>query len=130
VHVLIDSDGAGPQTALLRVYPSEAEAIGPSQSFYGGGPVSTERIRIKLDEIIAQLKEDDELQRRMEESPETTLTDLGLGEEAAVILAEDWQGAMKKGHPGEKACEVRHSCRFTESTDPCGPTATSLRCPM
>jgi hypothetical protein len=92
--------------------------------------LSTERIRIRIDDIIAQLREDEELQRRMEESPEATLTGLGLGEEAAVILAEDWQGAMKKGPHAEKACEVSNSCRFTESTDPCGPTATSLRtCP-
>ena len=92
--------------------------------------MSTERIRIRLDEIIVQLKENDELQRKMEESPEATLTELGLGEEAAVILAEDWQGAIKKGPHGEKACQVDNSCRFTQSSDPCGPTATSLRtCP-
>ena len=92
--------------------------------------MSTESIRMRIDEIVVRLREDDELQRRMEENPEATLTDLGLGEEAAVILAEDWQGAMKRGPHTEKACEVSNSCRFTESTDPCGPTATTLRgCP-
>jgi hypothetical protein len=83
-------------------------------------------IRRRVDELVQRLTTDDAFKADMTSDAEGTLVKAGFGEEAAVILADDWRGA---GGPAEKGCQVRNSCRFTDSTDPCGPTATSLRCP-
>lgn len=84
-------------------------------------------IRLKIDDVVQRLKTDTGFQAQMKEDPEGALVSAGLGEEAAVILADDWRGAMGDV---EKACEVNASCRFSDSKggDNCGWTATSLRC--
>jgi hypothetical protein len=91
---------------------------------------SFDEIRLRIDDVVQRLQTDEAFQAQMQENPEGALISAGLGEEAAVILADDWRGAM--GGDAEKACEVRASCRFSDSKggDNCGWTATSLRCPM
>ena len=82
-------------------------------------------IRIQVDTIVRALAEDQEMRKRMKEDPENTLIRAGLGKEAAVILADNWRGAMERGL--HATCTENNSCRFTTSTDPCGPTSTTLR---
>ncbi len=86
-------------------------------------------IRLKIDDVVQRLKTDTEFQAQMKEDSEGALISAGLGEEAAVILADDWRGAMGD-EVMEKACQVNASCRFSDSSggDNCGWTATSLRC--
>jgi len=86
-------------------------------------------IRLKIDDVVQRLKTDTEFQAQMKEDSEGALISAGLGEEAAVILADDWRGATGAGAE-ERVCEVRASCRFSDSKggDNCGWTATSLRC--
>ncbi len=89
---------------------------------------STDEVRARVDEIVQRLNDDRELQAEMKRSPVEALVRAGLGEEAAVILADDWVGAMsRRPGQGDRACEVNNSCRFTDSDDPCGPTVTTLR---
>jgi hypothetical protein len=94
--------------------------------------MTRDEIRAKIDSIAQRLRDDPDFRSQMEDDPEETLIGAGLGEEAAVVLSDDWRGAVGAAAGGrqarQKACEVNKSCRFTESTDPCGPTATSLRC--
>ncbi|HEY5182259.1 MAG TPA: hypothetical protein VIJ07_21220 [Dermatophilaceae bacterium] len=85
---------------------------------------STYEIRLRVDEIVQRLRTDEDFKAKMVGDAEGTLVSAGLGEEAAVILADDWRGA---GGQFDLKCQVNNSCRFTDSTDPCGPTATSLR---
>ena len=85
---------------------------------------STLEIRRRVDEIVQRLISDEDFKAKMVDDAEGTLMRAGLGEEAAVILSDDWRGA---GGFMEKACEVNNSCRFTDSTDPCSPTTTTLR---
>lgn len=88
---------------------------------------SFNEIRQRVDVIVQRLRTDEDFKAEMVDDAEGTLVRAGLGEEAAVILADDWRGA---GGQTEAKCQVDNSCRFTQSTDPCGPTATSLRtCP-
>ena len=91
---------------------------------------SFDEIRLKIDDVVQRLQTDAEFQKQMQESPENALISAGLGDEAAVILADDWRGAMGD-NPMEALCQVRNSCRVSDSKggDNCGPTATTLRCP-
>lgn len=81
-------------------------------------------VRRRVDEIVQRLGGDEDFKARMYEDPEGTLMEAGFGEEAAVILADDWRGISDQA---ELICQVNKSCRFTDSKDPCGWTATSLR---
>lgn len=98
---------------------------------------SFDEIRLRIDDVVQRLQTDEAFRAQMQENPEGALISAGLGEEAAVILADDWRGAM--GGNAEAKCQIQNSCRFSESegTDQCGWTATSLRgscasvkCPM
>lgn len=95
--------------------------------------MTRDEVRARIDAIAQRLREDDDFRSQMEADPEGTLMAAGLGEEAAVVLSDDWRGAVGGGpgsrRPGEdqRICQVNDSCRFTTSTDPCGLTATSLR---
>lgn len=94
--------------------------------------MSRDEVRARVDAIAQRLNSDQEFRSRMNRDPEATLMSAGLGEEAAVILAEDWQSATTEVEGFRMldggGCKANGSCRFSGScSDRCGWTATSLR---
>ena len=65
---------------------------------------SFDEIRLKIDDLVQRLQTDTAFQEQMKENPEDALISAGLGDEAAVILADDWRGAMGD-KPMEAACQ-------------------------